>query len=477
MRVVAGRNITAGSTQYAGSEVGRYSRAYRGYFLALMVTVSAFAIIDRVALLTVGQAVSYDLKLSDFQFGLASGFAFAVVYAVLGLPLARVAESRDRVKLIAIAVAIWSAFSLLSGFARNFLQLLLCRVVIGVGEAGVQPPAIAIISDLYPPGRRGTALAVLSVGLPIGSLIGAAGAGYLAGEYSWRTVFLLLGVPGVVLAIVARLTLRDPPRGLSEGETAQASEPIPSTRDVFRHLWARISFRHIVAALAMTYFAAAGIGSFVPQYFARVYNLPLGKSGLLFGLVGASSSLVGNLTGGMVVDWISRRDRRWYTWLPAFGVLVAAPLYLAAFAIGVPIFTTGLLVVAGVFMFLHYAPSQAVLQNMVKPRMRATAAFIFFFIVSMLGYGVGPTLLGLISDGLARHEFTVGDYVSMCPGGAARSGAAVALASACHAAAAAGIRGAMIVMSCLFFWAALHFWLAARTVRSDLNIVDTGAGG
>ena len=133
-------------------------------------------------------------------------------------------------KLIAIAVAIWSVFSLLSGFARNFLQLLLCRVVIGVGEAGVQPPAIAIISDLYPPGRRGTALAVLSVGLPIGSLIGAAGAGYLAGEYSWRTVFLLLGVPGVVLAVAARLTLRDPPRGLSEGETTQASEPIPSMR-------------------------------------------------------------------------------------------------------------------------------------------------------------------------------------------------------------------------------------------------------
>ncbi len=199
------------------------------------------------ALLSVGQAISRDLKLSDFQFGLVSGFAFAVVYTLMGLPLARIAESSNRVRLISIAVAVWSVFSFLSGFARNFLHLLLCRVVIGIGEAGVQPPAIAIISDLYPPGRRGTALAILSIGLPVGSLVGAAGAGYLADAYSWRTVFLLLGAPGVILAVIAWITLRDPPRGLSEGATAAPEEAPPSTLAVFRHLAARVSFRHIVA--------------------------------------------------------------------------------------------------------------------------------------------------------------------------------------------------------------------------------------
>jgi predicted MFS family arabinose efflux permease len=452
-----------------GAGTGAYSRAYRGYFLALMVTISSFAVLDRVALLTVGQAISRDLKLNDFQFGLVSGFAFAVVYTLAGLPLARVAESGNRVKLISIAVMVWSVFSFLSGFARNFVHLLLCRVVIGIGEAGVQPPAIAIISDLYAPNRRGTALAILSIGLPLGSLVGASTAGYLADAYSWRTVFLLLGLPGLLLGIIAWATLRDPPRGLADGRSAAADEPPPPTRAVFRHLAARTSFWHIVCGLALTYFAAAGIGSFVPQYYGRVFGLALGQAGVLFGLVGASSSLTGNLSGGVIVDWISRRDQRWYVWLPAAGILTAAPLYVGAFSVLHLALATALLVTAGVFLFLHTAPLQAVLQNMVAPRMRATAAFVFFFIVSMLGYGVGPTLLGLISDALARHSFAVGSYAALCPGGTPGQGAATALVDACHAASAIGIRGAMTIMSCLFFWAALHFWLAARTLRQDLR--------
>lgn len=446
-----------------------YSRGYRTYFLVLMVIISAFAIIDRVALLTVGQTVSRDLGLSDFQFGLVSGFAFALVYTLVGLPLARIAESKNRVGLISIAVAVWSVFSFLSGFARSFVHLLLCRIVIGVGEAGVQPPAIAIISDLYPPGRRGTALAILSVGLPIGSLVGAAGAGYLASAYSWRTVFLFLGAPGILLAIIAWLTLTDPPRGLSEGKAARVPEVPPSTGAVFRHLAARRSFWHIVGALALTYFAAAGIGSFIPQYFARVLHLPLARAGLMFGLIGATSSLIGNVSGGVTVDWVSRRDERWYVWLPALGVAIAAPLYLGAFTIVDPAIAAVMLVAAGVFMFLHYAPSQAVLQNMVEPKMRATAAFVFFFIVSMLGYGIGPTLLGLISDLLAQHAFLSGDYASACQGGGAKAPIAVNLVDVCHAASASGMRGAMQVMSCLFFWAALHYWLACRTLRDDLR--------
>jgi predicted MFS family arabinose efflux permease len=460
-------------------DAGNYSRGYRAYFLVLMGVITSFAIVDRVALLTVGQAIKQDLRLSDFQFGLLSGFAFAVVYTMMGLPLARIAESRNRVRLISIAVAVWSVFAFVSGLARNFLQLMVCRIVIGVGEAGVQPPAIAIVSDLYPPQRRGTALALLSIGMPVGTLVGAAGAGYLADAYSWRTVFLFLGVPGVLVAILAWATLRDPPRGLSDGTVTALDEKAPSALAVFRHLKVRRSFWHIVIGLALTYFAAAGIGSFVPQYFARVFDLPMGQSGVLFGLVGAISGLVGNVSGGVIVDWVSRRDERWYVWLPACGTLICAPLYVAAFVIFGPIAATAMLVIAGVFLFLHYAPSQAVLQNMVEPRMRATAAFVFFFIVSMLGYGVGPTLLGLISDVLASHAFAstafaseavgTGSYVSLCPGGVAGDAALSGLTSACHDASASGIRGAMTVMSCLFFWAALHFFLAARTLRADLQ--------
>ncbi|MEI9851332.1 MAG: MFS transporter [Sphingomonas sp.] len=448
-----------------------FSRAHRGYFLALTATISAFAVIDRIALLTVGQAIKDDLGISDFEFGLVSGLAFAAVYALVGLPLARLADTGNRVRLIAWSIAIWSVFSMLGGFARSFVQLMLCRVVVGIGEAGVQPPAVAIVSDLYPREKRGTALALLSIGLPVGTLAGAIGAGYLADAYSWRTVFVILGVPGLLLALIAWATLRDPPRGLSDGLVVAAGDPAPRTLDTIRHLARLRSFRHIVAGLALTYFAAAGIGSFLPQYFARTFALGLGATGLMFGLVASGSNLVGNVAGGVTVDWISRRDPRWYAWLPGIGIFCAAPLYILSFTIPEPVLATAVLVLAGMVLFLHYAPAQAALQNMVEPRMRATAAFVFFFIVTMLGYGVGPTLLGLVSDMLAARAFAPGDFAAACLGGAADP----ATAARCRHASARGIGQAMTAMSGLFFWAGIHFLIAARTVAADLYpVAGTG---
>ncbi len=448
-----------------------FPRGYRGYFLALTSVILAFAVIDRVALLTMGQAVKEDLGLSDFQFGLVTGLGFAAVYVIMGLPLARIADTRNRVRLIAIAIGAWSIFATLSGFARNFVQLMLCRVVIGIGEAGVQPPATAVASDLYPPQHRGFAIGVLSIGLPAGTLIGAIGGGYLADAYSWRTVFLLLGVPGVVLGVIAWVTLREPPRGLSEPVVADAiaRAPTPTAFDVFRHLGAKRSFRHIVVALALTHFATAGIGSFLPQYFTRVFHLSLGETGVMYGLIGATVTLVGSLSGGVIVDRLSRRDPRWYVWLPSLGVLAAAPLYLSMFTLSRHIVVTAILMVAsGSLLFLHYTPTQAVLQNMVKPQMRATAAFVFFFITSMVGYGLGPALLGFISDLIAARAFSAGDFVAMCSS-VSHSGSAVDMA--CRTASASGIRGAMAVMSCLYFWSTAHFFWAARTVRQDLQSI------
>lgn len=445
---------------------GAFTRGYRGYFLALTSVILSFAIIDRVALLTMGQAIKEDLGLSDFEFGLVSGLGFAAVYIVAGLPLARLADTRNRVKLIAIAIGVWSIFATLSGFARSFVQLMLCRIVIGIGEAGVQPPATAVASDLYPPRQRGFALAILSIGLPAGTLIGAIGAGYLADAYSWRTVFLLLGVPGVLLGVIAWVTLREPPRGWSEDRVAAPDAVAPGALAVFRHLWAKRSFRHIVVGLALTHFITAGIGSFLPQYFTRAFQLTLGQTGIMYGLVGAAVSLIGSLSGGMIVDRLSVRDPRWYSWLPAIGVLSAAPLYIAIFGLATPVAPTALLmVIGGSLLFLHYTPTQAVIQNMVEPQMRATAAFAFFFITSMVGYGLGPALLGLLSDIFAARAFGAGDFAASCVHAVPAPGTA----EACRVASTSGIGAAMAALSCLYFWAGAHFYLAARTLRRDLG--------
>lgn len=442
-----------------------FTEAYRRYFVALMLLVSAFAVIDRVALLTMGQAIKDEMRISDFQFGILSGLGFAIMYALLGLPLARLADTGNRVRLMSAAVAIWSLFSFLSGRALNFASLMLCRIVIGVGEAGVQPPAIAIISDLYPPQRRGLALAFLALGLPLGNLVGAIASGYLATVFTWRTVFLLMAAPGVVLALAVRVTLRDPPRGFSDGRGADSASSENVTA-VFSHLARRRSFLHIVAALALAQLAAAGIGSFLPQYLTRTLALHLKATGLMFGMVAASSTLIGNLSGGATVDWISARDVRWYGWLPCVGLTICAPLYLICFTAHDPAIATVVLILAGAFLFLYYTPTQTVLQNMVGPNMRASAAFVFFLITSLVGYGFGPMLLGLVSDGLAGRTFPGGHYATLCRGAASLGD--VALREACQSASASGIRSAMMLMSCVFLWAACHFFLAARTLRDDL---------
>lgn len=444
---------------------GAFTRGYRGYFLALTAVILTFAVIDRVALLTMGQAIKEDLGLTDFEFGLVSGLGFAAVYIVAGLPLARLADTRNRVRLIALAIGIWSVFATLSGYSRSFVQLMLCRVIIGIGEAGVQPPATAVASDLYPRHQRGFALAILSVGLPAGTLIGAIGAGYLADAYSWRLVFLLLGAPGVVLAVIAWMTLREPPRGLSEQRIVAPDATAPAAIEVFRHLWAKRSFRHMVVALALTHFVTAGIGSFVPQYFTRGFQLTLGQTGILYGLTGAAVTLVGSLTGGLIVDRLSHRDGRWYAWLPSIGVLAAAPIYVSIFGLAMPLVATAaFLAIGGAVAFLHYTPAQAVLQNMVEPQMRATAAFVFFFITSMVGYGVGPALLGLLSDVFAARAFSAGDFSALCVHSPAGS-----MGEACRIASASGIGTAMAAMSCLYIWASAHFYLAAKTLRQDLG--------
>ena len=449
---------------------GSFSRAYRTYFLILMVVISALSVIDRTAMLTLGGAIKKDLQLSDMQFGLISGVGIALFYAILGLPLARLADTRSRVKMVSIAVAVWSVFATLVGLSRGFLQLMICRVIVGVGEAGVQPPTISVISDLYPPSKRGRALAVLSIGIPLGTLIGPIGAGYLADAYSWRTVFLMLGAPGVLIAILAWLTLREPPRGLSERKAvSDTPEPAPGFLAVCRHLMVKPSFWHVVVAVAVTNFAAAGVGSFLPQYFTRQFNLGYGQTGLMFGVISALSTLSGMVSGGVIVDWISRRDRRWYVWVPAIGCLLAAPFYVASFILPNPIVALVALTFAGGFLFLYYTPIQAVLQNMVGPGMRATAAFVFYLVTALLGFGIGPALLGHISDVMAAHAFGAGAYQAICPGGVAAASAAAGAGAACHAASATGLRLALSIMSCLYAWAAIHFLLASRSLREDLN--------
>ena len=445
-----------------------FSRGYRTWFLGLMVAASAMAVIDRTSILTLSGPIKADLHLSDAEFGVLQGVGLAVCYAIFGLPLARLADTRNRMKLVAIAVAVFSLFAGCCGLVRSFLQLFLCRVVVGVGEAGVQPPIISAISDLYPRQRRGTALSILSMNIGIGALIGPIAAGYLTEASSWRVVFMLIGVGGVAMSVLTWLTTREPPRGMSD-DIAADETAAPTFLAVLKVLASRRSFYQVMAGMAVTNFAVAGIGSFIALYFTRQFDLGPGMTGVAFGVVSFLSTFGGTVSGGVIVDFVSRRDARWYVWLPALGVLVAAPLYIGGFLLPNAVLALVSLTLGGMALFLYYTPTQALLQNMVEPRMRATAAFVFFVVSGLVGFGGGPALLGLISDHVAAHAFTAGSYLASCPGGAAPAASGAAAHQACRIASAAGLKVAMSVMSCLYVWGAVHFFLAARRVREDLG--------
>jgi MFS family permease len=450
------------------SSAAGFTRSYRAWFLGLMVAASAVAVIDRTAILTLSQPIKADLHMTDADFGLLQGVGLALCYALFGLPLARLADTRNRMTLVAAAVGVFSLFASFCGLVRNFVQLLLCRVVVGVGEAGVQPPIISAISDLYPRQRRATALSILSANIGIGTLIGPVVAGILAERYSWRLMFFLIGAVGMAAAVLTLLTTREPLRGMSDEVDADRG-PAPGFFAVLRLLAAKRSFWQVIFGMSVTNFAVAGIGTFVALYLTRRFDLGPAMTGVVFGSVSFISTFGGTVSGGVIVDFISKRDGRWYVWLPALGVLVAAPLYVGGFLLPNAAAALAALTVGGVALFLYYTPTQALLQNMVEPRMRATAAFVFFVVSGLVGFGGGPALLGYISDRVAAHAFTAGSYLSACPGGVAPHAAGQAAHEACRIASVTGLKAAMTLMVGFYVWGAVHFFLAARTVRQDLG--------
>jgi MFS family permease len=452
----------------AAQQQDRFSKAYRAWFLGLMVAASAVAVIDRTTILTLSQPIKADLKMTDADYGLLQGVGLAVCYALFGLPLARLADTGNRMRLVAAAVGVFSLFASFCGLVRSFVQLLLCRVVVGVGEAGVQPPIISAISDLYPRQRRGSALAILSANIGIGALVGPVVAGRLAETYSWRLMFFLVGVAGLAIAILTLVTTREPPRGMSD-EVAADKSPAPGFFAVLRHLAAKRSFWQVIFGMSATNFAVAGIGTFVALYLTRQFDLGPAMTGVVFGSVSFISTFGGTVSGGVIVDFISRRDGRWYAWLPALGVLVATPLYIGGFLLPNAALALASLTVGGVALFLYYTPTQALLQNMVEPRMRATAAFVFFVVSGLVGFGGGPALLGYVSDLVAAHAYAAGSYLAACPGGVAAHAASHAAHEACRMASLTGLKTAMSLMSGFYVWGAIHFFLAARWVRQDLE--------
>jgi len=373
---------------------------YRWYVLIILALTYGFSFMDRQIVSIVLEDLREEFLLSDTQLGLLSGLAFALFYATLGIPIARLADRYNRVNIVSIAVAVWSAMTAICGLAGNFWQLFLARVGVGVGEAGGGPPSHSIISDYFGPNERSFAISVYSMGPALGMMLGLMLGGYIAENYGWRMVFICAGIPGVGLALLVKLTLREPVRGGMDPEAVKTdAAPRKETfLEASKALWSNVTYRRVNIGHTLAVFTAYGLTVWKPAFYLRQFELTQTEVGLIVGGMSFVAGVPGVLLGGYIADRLSHRDHRWPAWLASMAVLAAFPVYLAGLWVADWMIATALIGL-GLFLYqLSHGPGLAIVQTVVEPYRRAQAAAFVFFFSNMLGLGLGPLLVGYISD-------------------------------------------------------------------------------
>lgn len=423
------------------------SAGYKRYALALLVVVYVFNFIDRTILSILLEPIKNEFSLSDTQLGFLSGLAFALFYTILGIPIARWADRGVRRTIIALAVFVWSGMTALTGFAQSFSMLLAARIGVGIGEAGCSPPAHSLLSDYFPSERRATALATYSLGIPIGSGVGYLAGGWLAEWFDWRTAFIVVGLPGIVLAGIVQLTLREPIRGAYDdaAHTPDANKPAIPLGQVIRFMLSLPSFRHMAFGAALHSFYGYGAGAFNPAFFVRSHGLSTGEIGTWLAAIGFTGGVLGTYLGGFLSDRIAQRDVRWYMWLPALSTAIYVPFAFLLYLWPTPHTALALALPGALLGSMYLGPTFAMTQTLVRPEMRALASAILLFIINLIGLGFGPQGVGILSD-MLHSAYGV-----------------------------ESLRYALLITVVGFaMWSVLHYTLAARTLAEDLRAKDHG---
>jgi MFS family permease len=420
---------------------------YRKYLLAVLAIILAFNCVDRLALGIVLQDIKLDLHVTDTQLGLLTGIAFAFFYSIMGIPIARWADRGNRVTIIAITTTLWGAALALSGFTVNFVQLLLVRMGVAVGEAGGVPSSLSLISDHFSRAERPRAVSLYLQGVSISIVLGYFAAGWLDQFYGWRVTFIILGLPGILLAALAWASLRDPRFARRGTPASLAAVPAPEQlhfKVVCKTLWANITFRHLLFFYAVLYFFNFGIVQWQPAFFVRSYGIKTGELGTWISAINGIGMMIGLYLGG---EWASRRAAN----------NERLQLKAMAIAYGTVGFASCLIYFSS-NRYLSFAfmavwsvagtttsgPLNAMIQSLVPERMRATAMTMVLLFANLIGAGLGPLLVGTLSDllrPLAGEE---------------------------------SLRYALLALSPGYLWGAWHLLRASRTVTSDVTRANAG---
>jgi predicted MFS family arabinose efflux permease len=417
-------------------------KSARQYALGILVVVYTFNFIDRQILAILLPAIKAEFLVADWVLGFLAGTAFAIFYATLGMPIALLADRWNRRNLIAISLAIWSAMTALSGMAANIVQLSLARIGVGIGEAGCSPPAHSMISDYYPPEQRATAMGVFTVGISAGIMIAYLGGGWIAENMGWRPALLIVGLPGLILALIVRFTVKEPPRGLSDARPD--SDARYGVMAVVRFLYRRKSFMHMSVGAGLASFNAYAVLSFFPSFLIRSHGMNLQEIGMYLGLIIGISSAIGFVGGGYLADKVGAINKKYSLWIISasamFAWLFVFPLYLLDNKSWVLI----IFFIASVPTNVYLATTFAQTQGLVRLRMRAVASAFLLFIINIVGLGLGPQFAGILSDLLSPSFGADSMRYSLLAIG--------------------------IVMGP---WVAIHYYVAGLHIEHDLDRVDT----
>lgn len=371
--------------------------AYRAYVMAMLVLVYTFNFIDRQIIGILAVPIKADLGLTDTQLGLMGGLAFALFYTALGIPIAMLADRFNRTWIMTGALTVWSAMTAVCGLANNFWQLFLARLGVGVGEAGGVAPAYSLISDYFPSRQRARALSVYSFGIPIGSALGIYFGGYIATEIDWRYAFFVVGIAGIVIAPLFKLTVAEPERG--RYDSAQTVQKAAFSK-ILATLATKKSFWIISLGAASSSMMGYGLFFWLPSFFNRSFGMTLVEASMFYGTIVLVGGLIGIWLGGMLADRLGAAKRSWYVLVPAIAFVGTVPLYVLAMLSTNLVITFFAMLVPTALGLAWLGPVLSAIQHVAPASMRATASAIFLFINNLIGIGAGTVALGVISDSL-----------------------------------------------------------------------------
>jgi len=380
----------------SNSLISTTTTRHRHYVLFMVTLVFVVNYLDRQILAILLPLIKADFKLSDTALGLLAGPAFAVIYATLGIPLALMADRLNRRNIIAVSLALFSLMTVFCNYASSFAQLLLARFGTGIGEAGTGPSINSMIADLYPPKERATALSIYSAGLNVGLLIAFFGGGWVAQHYGWRTAFLASGVPGLLLVFLFLATIEEPKRGHSDGLSDEAAAP--DLIATARFLWSQRSFRFIALGTSMSAFGGYAAIAFVPSFLARSHGMSPSQIGLLLAVTTGVLGFAGTALSGVIADRVGKVNVGRTMLVPVVATFISAPFSPIFYLSPSMAWTVVALCFPSLFGASYLGPAYSATQGLVPLRMRATAAAILLFVLNMIGLGLGPQTVGILSD-------------------------------------------------------------------------------